>query len=175
MKTMESKISIFTTCILSVLLISCKSSNQTAEELSDNEIEQIKTEVIESIANHMEVLKRLDYEEAMKFYTKENYVIFGDGKYWGDYSAIDDIWKTWLPRWKEITKWDLKSQKIHVFSRNSAIAYVEWNHARIEEDGSDTKSYGFWVFGMQRFQEGWKSVNCAIDHRYTTKDGVIVP
>jgi len=73
---MESKISIFTTCILSALLISCKSSNQTAEELSNNEIEQIKTEVIESIANHMEVLKRMDYEEAMKFYTKENYVIF---------------------------------------------------------------------------------------------------
>ena len=85
---MESKILVFTTCILSVLLVSCNSSNQTAEELSNNEIEQIKTEVIGSIANHIEVLKRLDYEEAMKFYTKENYIVFGDGKYWGDYSSL---------------------------------------------------------------------------------------
>ncbi|MGB5274938.1 MAG: nuclear transport factor 2 family protein [Flavobacteriaceae bacterium] len=168
---MKSKILVFATCILSVLLISCKSNKQTTEALSNDEIKQIKTEIIESIANHIEVLKRLDYEEAMKFYTKENYMVFGDGKYWGDYSTVDDIWKTWLPRWKAITKWDLKNQKVHVFSRKSAIAYVEWDHARIEEDGSDTKAYGFWVFGMQRFQEGWKAVNSAIDHRYTIKNG----
>lgn len=168
---MKSKILVFATCILSVLLISCKSNKQTTEALSNDEIKQIKTEVIQSIANHIEVLKRLDYQEAMKFYTKENYIVFGDGKYWGDYSTVDDIWKTWLPRWKAITKWDLKNQKVHVFSKNSAIAYVEWDHARIEEDGSNTKAYGFWVFGMQRFQEGWKAVNSAIDHRYTIKNG----
>ena len=162
---MGPKILVFS--LISIFLFSCNPGKQTEGPLSIGEIEQIKTEVIASIENHIEVLKKLDYEEAMKFYNDENYIVFGDGKYWGDYSTIDNIWKTYLPKWRAITKWDLKNQKVHVFSRNSAIAYVEWDHARIEENGDGTKAYGFWVFGMQKFPDGWKSVNFAIDHRYT--------
>ncbi len=36
----------------------------------------------------------------MKFYVKENYILYGDGKYWGDYNAVYYIWGTWLPKWK---------------------------------------------------------------------------
>lgn len=160
---MKKVISIFIFIII-VMIISC---NQSERPLTSKEKEQIKTEVIASIEKHVHDIIRQDYNEVMKFYVKEDYFVFGNGTYWGDYSTVDDIWKTWLPKWKAITKWDLKNHKVHVFSKNAAIDFVEWDHERIEEDGDTTKAYGFWVWGMQRFPEGWKSVNAAIDHRYT--------
>ncbi len=163
---MVQKSIIFVSSVICILLFSCNPVKLAEKPIPNEEMEQIKIEVIASITNHIEVLKTLDYKKAMKFYHDENYIVFGDGKYWGDYSTIDDIWKSYLPKWRAIKKWDLKTQKVHVFSRSSAIAYVEWDHARIEENGNETRAYGFWVFGMQKFQDGWKSVNFAIDHRY---------
>ena len=154
---------------LFILIISCK---PTEKLLNKVEKEQIKTEVISSIENHVDDLISQDYNNVMQFYVKEDYVIFGDGAYWGDYKTVDDIWKTWLPKWKKITKWNLKNHKVHVYSRNAAVDYVEWEHERIEENGDITKAYGFWVWGMQRYEDGWKSVNVAIDHRYTAGPNV---
>jgi hypothetical protein len=153
-----------TTCTCIVVMVSC---NQTEKPLSEDEKEQIKVEVIASIEKHVEDIISQDYNEVMKFYVKENYILFGDGNYWGDYTTVDNIWGTWLPKWKEITLWNLKNHKVHVFSRDAAIDYVEWEHERIEENGDTTKAYGSWAWGMQRYQEGWKSVSAAIDHRYT--------
>lgn len=81
----------------------------------------------------------------MNYYVNEDYIVFGDGKYWGDYNTVDDIWGSALPAWKAIMKWELKNHKVHVFSREAAIDYVEWEHERIEEKGDTTKAFGFWV------------------------------
>jgi len=161
---MKLKIKITAICICSVLIASCNDSEKT---LTQEEKEQIKTEVINSIENHVKDIVNQDYDEVMKFYVKDDYILFGDGAYWGDYKTVDDIWGTWLPRWKKITKWELKNHKVHVFSRDAAIDYVEWTHERTEENGDTTKAYGFWVWGLQSYPEGWKSVNAAIDHIYT--------
>lgn len=151
-------------CTSTIWMASC---NQTEKPITSEENEQIKTEVIASVEKHLDDIISQDYQKVMKFYEKENYVIFGDGAYWGDYTTIDDIWRTWLPRWKAITKWDLKNHKVHVFSRDGAVDFVEWEHERIEEDGDTTKAYGFLVWGMQRYPDGWRSINVAVDHRYT--------
>ena len=147
-----------------MLIISC---NKTEEHLTPEEKEQIKTEVISSIEKHVEDIISQDYNKVMQFYNKDDYVIYGDGTYWGDYSAIDDIWKTWLPKWQAITKWTAENHKIHVYSRDAAVDIMEWDHERIEEDGDTTRAYGSFVWGMQRFPDGWKSVYMVVDHRYT--------
>lgn len=162
---MRYQINKITICTCFVLMVSC---NQAEEPISEGEKEQIKAEVIASIEKHVEDIISQDYDEVMKFYVKENYILFGDGNYWGDYATVDNIWRTWLPKWKVITQWNLKNHKVHVFSRDAAIDYVEWEHERIEENGDTTKAYGFWAWGMERYPEGWKSVSTAIDHRYTT-------
>lgn len=151
-------------CIFSIIIVSC---NHTDKQLTGQEIKQIETEVIRSIENHVQDIINQDYDEVMKFYMKDDYILFGDGNYWGDYETVDDIWGTWLPRWEKITKWELKNHKVHVFSKDAAIDYVEWIHERIEEDGDTTKAYGSWAWGMQKFPEGWKSIGAMIDHRYT--------
>jgi hypothetical protein len=166
---MKLKLLIESTCIFSVLIGSC---NHTEKPLTHEEKEQIKSEVISSIEIHVKDIIKQDYPEVMKFYFKDDYILFGDGNYWGDYKTVDDIWGKWLPRWKQISKWELKNHKVHVFSRDAAIDYVEWIHERVEEDGDTTKAYGFWVWGMQRFPDGWKSVNAAIDHTYTAGPNV---
>ncbi len=152
-------------CFFLLSLVSC---NYTEKPLDQEEKQQIKTEVISSIENHIVDLVNQDYNKVMKFYVKDDYILFGDGKYWGNYKTVDDIWGTWLPRWEKITKWELKNHKVHVFSRDAAIDYVEWVHERIEEDGDTTKAYGSWAWSMQKFPEGWKSVGTMIDHRYTS-------
>lgn len=146
-----------------VVLVSC---NSVEEPLTREEKEKIKAEVISDIEQHVSDIISQDYNKVMQFYVKEDYILFGDGTYWGDYTRIDNIWKTWLPKWKAITKWTMKNHKVHVYSRNAAVDYVEWEHERIEENGDTTRAYGFWVWGMQRYPKGWKSVNAAVDHRY---------
>ncbi len=151
------------------LIMSC---NSTEDSLSPKQKEQIKSEVISSIEKHVGDIISQDYNKVMQFYVKDDYVLFGDGTYWGDYKTIDTIWKTWLPKWKAITKWNMKNHKVHVYSINAAVDFVEWEHERIEENGDTTRAYGFWVWGMQRFPDGWKSINAAVDHRYTAGPNV---
>jgi hypothetical protein len=168
MKSIKSDLSMF------AFLILFASCNSTEKPLSSKENEQIKSEVIASLEKHVGDIVNMDYNKVMPFYVKEDYVLFGDGKYWGDYSRIDDIWKKCFTTWKKIIKWKMKNHKVHVFSKNSAVDYVEWDHERVDANGDTVKGYGSWVWGMQRFPEGWKSVNAAVDHRYTllptTKD-----
>jgi hypothetical protein len=168
MKSIKSELSMF------AFLILFASCNSAEKPLNSKEKEQVKSEVIASLEKHVGDIVNMDYDKVMPFYVKEDYVLFGDGKYWGDYSTIDDIWKKCFSSWKVIIKWKMKNHKVHVYSKNSAVDYVEWEHARIGENGDTAKAYGFWVWGMQRFPEGWRSVNAAVDHRYTllptTKD-----
>lgn len=161
---MNRKIAILSICVFLLLSISC---SHNGSQLTVEEREQIKTEVVASIETHVADIINQDYEKVMEFYVKENYILFGDGKYWGDYNTVDDIWGTWLPKWQKITEWELKNHKVQVFSRDGAIDYVEWTHERIEEDGDTTKAYGSWAWAMKKFPEGWKSSGAMIDHRYT--------
>ena len=75
-----------------MILFSC---NQLEKPLSVAEKEKIKEEIITAYENHIQDLMNLDYEEIMKFYPKDH-IIFGDGKYWGDYDTIDKIWKKFI-------------------------------------------------------------------------------
>ena len=93
---------ILTKSLLIILIISC---NSNEKRLTPKEVEKVKAEVIASIEKHIKDIISQDYDKVMPFYNKDKYVIYGDGKYWGDYSAVDTIWKKWLPRWQAITKW----------------------------------------------------------------------
>lgn len=161
---MKLRILIPVICSISILNISC---NSAENPLTQEDKERIETEVISSIETHVQDIINQDYPDVMKFYVKDDYILFGDGKYWGDYETVDDIWGTWLPRWKKITKWELKNHNVLVLSEDAAIDYVEWIHERIEENGDTTKAYGSWAWAMQKFPEGWKSIGAMIDHRYT--------
>lgn len=156
-------------CLCAVVIFSCQ---QHADTFSESEKKQVETEVIASIEKHVHDIISRDYNKVMTFYVKEGYTLFGDGTYWGDYKTVDDIWGTWLPKWRAITSWELKNHKVNVFSKDAAVDYVEWEHERIEENGDTTKAYGFWVWGMQRYPDGWKSISAAIDHRYTAGPNV---
>lgn len=149
--------------VFMILLVSC---NSVEQPLTEEEKEKIKDEVIADIEKHVKDIVAQDYEKVMPFYVKEDYILYGDGKYWGDYETIDNIWKKALSEWKVIKKWDMKNHKVYVYSRDAAVDYVEWEHERINADGDTTRGYGSWVWGMKRFPEGWRSVSAAVDHRY---------
>ncbi len=86
---MKRAISMIISCIFSVLVVSC---NHTDTPLTKEEKEPIKFEVINSIENHVEDIINQDYDEVMRFYVKDDFILFGDGTYWGDYETVDEIW-----------------------------------------------------------------------------------
>ena len=130
-------------------------------QLSVEEIDQIKNEIIESSEKHTGSIENLEYEEVMKFYGDvDDFVKYGDGFYWGDYLTGDGIWKDFLKpkNWKGNFKWDLSNHKIHVFSKEAASLLVEFDHERTTVNGDNTK--GHWLFLLWYEKNGWRLENC---------------
>ena len=156
--------------LLPALLVSC--SNRV-NQLSNEEINQIKKDIIETSERHATAIENLDYEEAMKFYGgDEDFVIFGDGYYWGDSKTADAIWRDFLnpEYWKGKFKWDLSNHKIYVLSKDAASYLVEFDHQRISMQGDTTKGHGSFSYGMQKIKGDWKFVTVHVTHNYNRYD-----
>ena len=153
-----------------ILLIGC---SQQPGQLSGDEIENIKNEIIKQSEKHASDLKNHDYPSVMTFYAKD-LIVFGDGYYWGDYLTMDGIWKNILGEngWKKILKWDLQNHKIHVYSKNAASYLVEFDHEHINEKGDTIISSGCFTYGMQKINGEWKAVTVHVSHTpfRTTED-----
>ncbi len=154
---------ILTICLLFGFLFSC---NQVEKPLTLEEKEMIKEEIKASYMDHVEHLMNLNYEEMMKFYPEEH-IIYGDGKYWGDYDTIDEIWKGFTGDVQKMLKWDMDNHQIFIHNRDAASYLVEFINWRIEENGDTTKVDGSFSFGMQHYANGWKAATQNVTHNYT--------
>ncbi|WP_373518948.1 nuclear transport factor 2 family protein [Pricia sp.] len=141
--------------------------NQNMEELSSDKIVRVKKDIIRVSEKHAQDLVNKDFEEVMKFYGDDkNFIIFGDGYYWGGHEIVEGIWKEFLGDKKKMLKWDLKNHKIYVFS-NDAVSYlVEFNNERVEETGDTTIVTGCFTYGMRKIEDQWKAVTVHISHNY---------
>lgn len=150
------------------LILGC---SQQSEQLSINEIEQIKKTIIERSNKHAQDLKNLDYQEIMTFYADiDDYIGFGDGYYWGDYKTIDGIWHDFTAGVKKVEKFDFFNHKIHVFSEDVASCLLEFYNERIDANGNTTKGHGCFSFSMQKIDGDWKAVTSHVTHNYGVYD-----
>ena len=149
--------------ILTVLLmLGC---SQQSQQLSTNEIEQIKKTIIERTNKLAQDLKDLNYPEIMTFYANiEDYILSGDGYYWGDYKTTDGIWHDFTKGVKKVQKWDFYNYKVHVFSKDVAYCFVEFDHERGIEN--TTKGHGCFAFSMQKIDGDWKAVTVHVTHNF---------
>lgn len=142
-------------------------------QLTNEEIAQIKKDIISTSEKRAQGIENLDYAEVIKYYAEiDDFVIFGDGFYWGDYMTIDGIWKDFLqPKyWKGNFKWDLSNHKIHVISDVAASYLVEFDHERITAKGDTTKGHGCHSYGMKKIDGDWKIVTVHVTHNYNVFD-----
>jgi ketosteroid isomerase-like protein len=149
--------------VIFVLLGCC----QNEQKLTADEISQIKSEIINRSEKHAGDLENLDYKSVMTFYANvDDFIVFGDGYYWGDYQTIDGVWNDILGNggWKKMLKWDLKNHKIHVFSKDAASYLVEFDHEHIEATGDTARSSGCFTYGMQKIEGEWKAVTVHVSH-----------
>lgn len=147
-----------------IVLFSCR---QKEEKLTAAEIEQIKNDIIKRSEKHATDLENLDYRSVMTFYADtDDFYMFGDGYYWGDYKTVDGVWKDILGKdgWKKMIKWDLKNHKVHVFSNNTASYLVEFDHEHIEQNGDTARSSGCFSYGMKKMDGEWKAVTVHVTH-----------
>ena len=159
---------------LFALLLGCCQQGLCQKEgrLSAAEIAQIKNDIIKRSEKHAKDLMNLDYKEVMTFYGDvDDFIIFGDGYYWGDYKTVDGVWKDFTGWVKKMLKWDFYNPKIHVFSKDVASCLVEFYHERIEANGDTTKGHGCFSFGMQKIEGDWKVVTMHVTHNYNVYDG----
>jgi hypothetical protein len=151
--------------ILSLFIL--PSWSQEMQKLSPKEIEQIKNEIIKGAVKHSQDLVNLDYKAVMKFYANvEDFALFGDGEYWGDYITIDQIWKSFTSWVKKIMKWDFKNHHVYVFSNKAASYLAEYDNERVDGSGDTTKVTGSFAFGLQKFNGQWKAVTVNVTHNY---------
>ena len=145
-----------------ITIFACSPSNN---QLSVEEIEQIKNEIIQRSEKHASDLENMDHKSVMTFYSK-NHIFFGDGYYWGDYLTVDGVWNQYLGDggWKKILYWDLQNHKIHVFSKNAASYLVEFDQKHVEQNGDTIGSSGCFTYGMQKINGGWKAVTGHVTH-----------
>jgi hypothetical protein len=156
-----------TSILFAFLLLICSQQKVYAQnsQLSDKEIDQIKNEIIERAEKQADDLQNLDYEEIMTFYADvDDFIVFGDGYYWGDYITIDLLWKGFTKGFKQNT-WEFSNPKIHVFSKDIASLLVEFDHERIQ-DGEPKGGHGCFSFGMQKIDGDWKAVTMHVTHNY---------
>lgn len=149
-----------------LFVLSLFSCNQEVEKLSAEEIAQIKSEIIKRSEKHASDLGNLDYKSVMTFYANtRDFIVFGDGYYWGDYLTLDRIWSDLLERgWKKMLKWELNNHQIHVFSKDAASYLVEFDHEQIEATGDTVRSSGCFTYGMQKINGDWKAVTAHVSH-----------
>lgn len=153
--------------IISLFVLNLFSCSQNEQKISAVEIEQIKSEIIKRSEKHASDLENLDYKSVMTFYANtEDFIVFGDGYYWGDYLTIDGLWKDILGKggWQKMLKWDLKNHQIHVFSKDAASYLVEFDHEHIDATGDTARSSGCFTYGMQRIDGEWKAVTAHVSH-----------
>ena len=150
---------------LSILVLS--ECSQKEKKLSIAEIAQIKADIIKRSEKHASDLENLDYKSVMTFYANtQDFIVFGDGYYWGDYLTMDGVWKGILGKggWKKMLKWDIKNHKIHVFSREAASYLVEFDHEHLQPNGDTARSSGCFTYGMQKIEDEWKAITIHVTH-----------
>lgn len=145
-----------------LLVLGC---NQQPKQLSIEEIEHLKINIIERSEKHANDIENMDYESVMTFYA-EDLIVFGDGYYWGDYLTMDGIWKDLLGEgdWEKILKWDLQKHKIHVFSKYAASYLVEFDHEHLDVNADTVRSSGCFTYGMEKIDGEWKVVTAHVSH-----------
>ena len=103
----------------------------------------------------------------MSFYANtQDFIVFGDGYYWGDYLTMDGIWKDILGEggWKKMLKWDLQNLKVLVISENAASYLVEFDHEHLDITGDTVRSSGCFTYGMQKIKGDWRAVTVHVSH-----------
>ena len=149
--------------LIPLAIFSC---NQKNNVLSNEEKSQIKKEIMETYEKHAEALKNRSHKDVMKFYADvEDHVLFGDGHYWGDYKTIDEIWKAFDGKGRDL-KNEFDKQNVYVFSDRAAMYFLEFYNERIEVNGDTTKVQGCFSYGMEKFPEGWKIIGSHVTHNY---------
>jgi hypothetical protein len=162
----------FISILFALSLLSCSQLKlyRQDSQLPKKEIEEIKREIIKRAEKQENDLSKLDYKEIMTFYANvDDFIIFGDGYYWGDYITIDNIWKRFTKNYKENT-WEFSNPKIRVFTKDIASLLVEFDHKRITLNGENQGGHGCFSFGMQRIDRDWKVVTMHVTHNYYSYD-----
>lgn len=104
----------------------------------------------------------------MPYYiNSEEYVLFGDGSYWGGYETVDETWKSFTAVVDTMLSWDLNNHHVYLFSREAASYLVEFDNVRVEANGDTTKVNGCFSYGMQKIDGDWKVATIHVTHNYT--------
>lgn len=145
--------------LLVILFLSCKNRTESSSEAKS------KSEITLMYQSHIKDLKNLNHTALMTHYADvEDHILFGDGEYWGDYETVNNIWKNFIGDTREILKWNLSNEHLHLLSENSASYLMEYYNERITKSGDTLKVRGSVGYGLKKINDNWCIVTTNVSH-----------
>ncbi|NPV51833.1 MAG: SnoaL-like domain-containing protein [Candidatus Methanofastidiosum sp.] len=140
------------------LVLGCKQNSQ----LSDKEINSIKSEVIASMHKAFENEKSLDAEKATHLYIDNGDFVFGgDGYLITDYSYLQKDFKDFLSSNQKWLDLNIHNEYVYVISKDAAAYSFEFDWKILRKDGDTLRcKNGSWTFVLRKIEDEWRSVHC---------------
>jgi ketosteroid isomerase-like protein len=144
-----------------VLLVGCRIDNSSEpEELSIESMEQIESEIRQTVDDYFENVKSKNLDAMLSFWSdSEDFIHAGDGSVFGGYEK----WSNWLTdrnkkgTVEEWLYWNNSDIHVIVLSKDAAAYTMNFENAFIE-NGETRKVTGSWTYVFRKSELGWQVV-----------------
>jgi hypothetical protein len=150
MKTFSS-----TTMIATLLLCIHGCSSKQSDQLTDNQKDQIKKEIVEVFDSIMVRLERLDAEGALQYYSP-NFVAFGSG---GERFSFQDLKKYYVDFYSSSTsyKWTSNSFNFITINKETVVITTDGKNESVMKSGEKIIfEPSHYTFAFEKIEGQWK-------------------
>ena len=151
--------------IISIVLLSNCSIEQ---DISEEEKQQISTEIKNRLQGYSNALQLKDLEWFQGFWSNEaDFVFAGDGQLKTDYDAtITQACNDLFHNLKEVLHFKFSNDHITVLNKDAASYVVNFDWGMLMHSGDTVQSKGSWLYVFKKSNDQWRVVHSAGTHNY---------
>jgi len=145
----------WTIMIASLLLFILGCTSKQSDQLTDNQKDQIKKEIVEVFDSIMVRLERLDAEGAMQYYSP-NFVGFGSD---GERFSLQDAKKYYVDVYSSLTsyKWTSYSFNFIAINKDTVVITTDGKNESVMKSGEKIIfEPSHYTFAFEKIEDQWK-------------------
>lgn len=164
MKTHKKLFNYFVVICISAFLFGCNNS----EQLSEEEILSIKSEIMAVRNAAAEAEKSLNPDRMVEvYYNGQDFVFGGDGYLTTNYDDLHTNFSNWANNMDKWLSLNINNEYIYVISKDAASYTFDFDWEILTKSGDTLKcKQGSWTYVLRKINTEWKSVHCNGTHIY---------